>query len=71
MWWQYLIVTIVVGGCVIYLLRGLVGVLLGKKSSTCGGCQCGNKQEPANPRLGKKKELFQLGVDRQGDETGA
>ncbi|MCA9255231.1 MAG: hypothetical protein KDA33_06310 [Phycisphaerales bacterium] len=71
MWWQYLIVSIVVGGCALYLLRGLFLVLLGKRISACGGCDCAAQRDDARPNLGERRELLQVGVDRRDNEPGA
>ncbi|MCB9851859.1 MAG: hypothetical protein H6819_02085 [Phycisphaerales bacterium] len=71
MWWQYLIVAVVVGGCVLYLARGLLLVLFGKSGTSCGGCNCTIAQDAQNPRLGTKRDVVPLGIDRRGDKTGA
>ncbi|HPF37305.1 MAG TPA: hypothetical protein P5081_08985 [Phycisphaerae bacterium] len=71
MWWQYLIVAIVVGGCALYLLRGLFLVVMGRRVSACGGCDCSAPRDDARRNLGVRRELLQVGVDGRKDEPGA
>lgn len=69
MWWQYLIVAIVVGGCVLYLARGLFLVIFGKRSASCGGCNCAVSRDVQSPRLGTRREIIAMGIDKRGDSS--
>ena len=71
MWWQYLIVAIVVGGCVVYLVRGMLRVVSGAGGSSCGSCSCDSAAGTPGPRLGERRDLLQLGIERRRDKTGA
>ncbi|MBK8268957.1 MAG: FeoB-associated Cys-rich membrane protein [Planctomycetes bacterium] len=69
--WQTVIVTVVIVAAAAYLIRCIVLASRSSATGGCGGgCRCDDAAKAASDRLGRKRELVQLG-SRNSDKSSS
>ncbi len=70
---EYIFIAVLVTAAVLYLVRVMVASARSESGQCSGGCGCGASLRKRDDRLGRRREVIQVGVDRaqsQGDDAG-